>query len=129
MERIVIDTSALFEYFYATEKGVIVQSAVDRPDVDILVPLIVLSELSSKFLRRGIDPLGLIDFLEARCTFVELNPSSAVKSGYLHAKLRKVEPDISLGDCIVMQIGEEYDSALILTTDLAFKYYKNAKIL
>ena len=129
MEKIVIDTSALFEYFFATEKGAIVQKFVDDSNAAILIPVLVLGEFTSKLSRRGIDSTKLVTFLESISTFIELDATCAVKAGLKHAGLRKVEPDVSLTDCIVIQVAEDHGNALILTTDSAFKHYKNVELL
>ncbi len=127
--KVVLDTSALVEYFDSTEKGAVVKEIIENRENFILVPAIVVAEISSKLERRGFEARQFASSLEAFTIFLDLDSVTSVNAGKRHAQLRKLEPNISLVDCIVMQIAADHDNALSLTTDHGFKHYKNSKIL
>lgn len=126
--EIVLDASALVEYADATGKGKLVQELVENHKNVILVPSIALGEFVSLLERRGFNSekvlAPLLDFVVP----VEVKPGHCIRAGKRHSELRKIEKDISLADCIIMEIAYEHD-ALVLTTDSHFKHYKNSKIL
>ncbi len=125
---IVIDTSALIEYFLSSRKGEIVKEAIEDSSDSVIIPPIVLSEFASKLLRKGLNPNSFIAALQEFTIFVNLDPDTAIKAGKLHAELRKIEKNIGMADCLIMQIAEEND-AEIISLDSHFKHYKNSRIL
>ena len=130
VEEIIVDTSALVEYAFATEKGKIVRDAIESGEKVVIIPSIVLGEFASKLERSGAkNVLGILEALGQYSVVVPLGGATALKAGQLHANLRKNEDSISLVDCIVMETAIEHGNALVITTDRHFGNYKNAKIL
>ncbi len=126
--EIVLDASALVEYADATRKGKLVQEIIEHGDSIVVVPSIVLGEFASLLERRGFDSEKALAPLLEFVIPADVKAHHCIKAGRRHSALRKMEKDISLADCIVMEIAHEHD-AMILTTDSHFRHYKNARIL
>ena len=130
VNEIIVDTSALIEYAFGTEKGVVAKEIIENHENIISTPSIVIGEFVSKTERSGVKNIQeLIDNLIAYVTLIPLNWQICFKAGKRHAELRKLEKTISFVDCIVMEMAEEHGGALIITRDNHFKHYKNTKII
>lgn len=123
---LVYDTSALIEFYNGDNKTV--QELFIDPQIENLVPSIVISELISRIRRNGQDPLKFIQMLEDNSIILAFNHQIAKKAGELHAVLKKKEKSISLIDCMIMAHAKIED-AMIVSKDNHFKHYKNSKIL
>ncbi|MFH1247494.1 MAG: PIN domain-containing protein [Candidatus Micrarchaeota archaeon] len=128
VNKVVIDTSALIEYVYATSKGVVVKDVLENSENYVVIPTVVLAELVSKLKRLGHNPASIISFLESFASFTGLDIQTAISAGERHAELRKLDNKVGFIDCVIMQIAHEHD-ALILTSDSGFKHYKKTKFL
>ncbi len=130
VNEVVIDTSALIEYVFATLKGQAVKEFMEHRENIILIPSIVFGEFASKLERCGVSNVDdIIDDLSAYSVSLPLNHETCIEAGKKHAILRKRDKTISLIDCIIMEIAEEHGNALILTSDRHFKQYKNTKLI
>lgn len=130
VNEIIVDASALVEYAFATEKGLVAKEIIENKENVILIPSIVIGELTSKLERSGMKDIEqLVNNLGEYSIAVPVNWKTCLNAGKIHAKLRKIERTISLVDCIVIVIAEEHGNALILTCDPHFKHYKNVKLL
>ncbi len=128
VNKVVVDTSALIEYAYATSKGAIAKDMFEDSNNFMVVPTVVLAELVSKLKRLGHNPDSILSFLETFASFAGLNAETAIAAGKRHAELKKLDNKVGFVDCVIMQIAYEHD-ALLLTCDAEFKHYKNARIL
>lgn len=128
--EIIVDTSALIEYVFATEKGRLAKEIIENQENIIIVPSIVIGEFVSKLERTGVRNIQeIVDNLGEYSVSIPLTVEICFKAGKKHSELRKLDNDISLIDCIVMEIAEEHSNALILAKDPHFKHYKNTKLL
>ena len=128
--EVVVDTSALIEYVYGTEKGKTVKNIIEEKENLVLIPSIVIAEFTSKLERSEVEDVDrILNDLEAYSLFLPLDHATCIKSGKRHAKLKKLEKNISLADAILIEIAEEHGGALILTCDNHFSHYKNSKII
>lgn len=130
VNEVIVDTSALVEYSFATEKGIVVKEMIENKDNVVLISSIVIGELASKLERSGMKDIEqLVSNLGEYSVVLPLDWETCLNAGKRHAKLRKIERDISLVDCIIMAIAEEHGDALILTCDSHLRHYKNTKLL
>ena len=128
--EVVVDTSALFEYVYGTDKGATVKNIIEEKQNLVLIPSIVIAELTSKLVRCEIENIDkILNNLEAYSLFLPLDGPTCIRSGKRHANLKKLEKNISIIDCIIMETAEEHGGALIVTCDNHFKHYKHSKII
>jgi predicted nucleic acid-binding protein len=130
VKEIIVDTSALIEYAFATEKGKEVKEIIEHQENVILVPSIVIGEFVSKLERSGVkNTEELIYDLGRYSVAIPVDWGTCFNAGKRHARLKKEDESISLVDCILMCVAEEHGNALILTLDRHFMHYKNSKIL
>ncbi len=123
--RLLLDTSALSEELFGSETGErIRQEIIGKVKI---VPSIVIAELASFLIRKGIDPKNVIKRIFESCEIIDTTSDIAVPAGYLHASLRKIVPNISLMDCIIMEHARK-ENATIITLDSHFSHYKHSKI-
>jgi len=128
--EIILDTSILVEYVFATKTGKVAKEIIEDPGNIILVPSIVLAEFVSKLERIGNrNTSEIVTALGGYSTFMPVNWETCLRAGRTHAELKKIEDNISLVDCIIMEMAKEHKNAIVLTTDRHFKHYKNSKIL
>lgn len=127
-KSILLDTSALVEFFDSTSKGKLITEEMLSPEATLFIPSIVVAEITSKLARRGFNSAKFLGELESSASVLSLTSNVAKRAGDLHAELRKKDKDISLADCIIMVHADD-EGALIITTDEHFKLYKNAKII
>ena len=125
--KILLDTSALVEYIDRTTKGEEVRKDIEDENTTILVPSVVIAELTSKLKRKKIN-LDIIERLIAGAHILPLDEVIAKNAGTLHAELKIKIENISLADCVIMTHAENED-AKIISTDHHFKNYKNTKII
>lgn len=132
VNEIIVDTSALIEYVFATEKGKVAKHFIENPENTILIPSVVIGELVSKLGRSGVMNVDeIVNDLTEYSVTLSLESETCHKAGKKHVELRKYKEteNISLVDCIVMELAEEHGNALILAKDGHFKAYKNVKLL
>ena len=122
-----IDTSALIEYLDQTGKGKQVKEIIEEENIEILIPSIVIAELTSKLKRRKLDTKIVLKICESS-TVLDLDDEIARIAGELHAELKLKIDSISLADCIIATHAQN-ENAQIITCDHHFKEYKNAKII
>jgi predicted nucleic acid-binding protein len=122
----VMDTSAIVEIMRGTEAGRKALEVLGDADL-VVIPSIVLAELTSYVLRNGID-LKYVREVEKGSLVAELDGKIARSAGKRHAKLRKLQKGISLADCIVMATAKEYDG-VVITKDHHFELYEGEKII
>ncbi len=128
--EIVVDTSALIEYTFVTEKGKMAKEIIENPENIILTLSIVIGEFISKLERSGVKNVKeLLHNLASYLITLPIDSETCFNAGKKHAELRKNEKEISVVDCIIMQVAEEHGNAIVLTVDNHFKHYKNSKIL
>ncbi|MEK6886504.1 MAG: PIN domain-containing protein [Nanoarchaeota archaeon] len=122
----VLDSFAWMELFLGTEKGKIVGELIDKKDVAI--PIIALAELSDKFDRehQNFEPSFL--FIQQKATILPLTIDIALKAGKLKNELRKIARNISLADCLGLQIAKSV-GATFVTGDPDFKDVKGVMFL
>lgn len=122
----VMDTSAIVEIMRGTEAGRKALEILAEADL-VVIPSVVLAELTSYALRNGID-LKYVREVEKGSLVAELDGKIAWSAGKRHAKLRKMRKGISLADCILMATAEEYDG-VVITKDHHFELYEGEKII
>jgi len=125
---VIPDTSALVELIKGTEKGNAVLKILNESEL-VVVPTLVLAELSSFLERNGIDS-GIIETIADMSLVVPLDREIAINAGKLHAKIRKNNKNkhVSLADCIISETGRKY-GALVVTTDHHFRLLGDAIII
>lgn len=124
--KLLLDTSALCEELFGTEAGWRINQEITGKVK--IVPSIVIAELTSFLLRKGINPKNVIRDIFESCEIVDTTSDITVAAGYLHASLKKKEPNISLVDCIIMEHAKK-ENATIITLDSHFRHLRNAKVL
>jgi predicted nucleic acid-binding protein len=128
ISAIILDSSALIAYLEDERVSWELDTLWNDVNASIEVPSLVLSELCSVLLRKGIRPESVLQKVRASCIILQLDADVAVSAGELHAELKKKVRGISLADCIIMAHADK-EGATIITRDNHFKHYKNVKIL
>ncbi len=115
-QRLLLDTSAWIEYFLGSDLGKRVSSMIDdSPDVLIVLPNVVASEVISKSIRLGFSPLIVHPPLR-KCVPPIETKEYYFEAGKKHAELRKIIPHFSLVDAIILTLAEK-NKATIITKD------------
>jgi len=122
----VMDSSAIVEIMRGTETGRKALDIIKAADI-VIVPSIVLAELTSYAIRNGIST-KYIELIEEQSFVTGIDGKVAKQGGKMHAKLKKKERNISLADCIIMAVADEY-RGVIVTTDHHFTLYHGKKIV
>ena len=126
----ILDTSALVEYLRGSDLGAKVNDIFKTASNSIIIPSIVIAELSSKLSREGKDASIIHNLLSLRdIRIINFLPTDiAIAAGHEHAVLKKTEKKISLIDVIIIKLAENL-SANILTMDHHFRHYNRTILL
>ena len=119
-ETIVIDSSALIEYFEKTKSGIRAAKYIDNENNRLIVPNIVCAEVVSKIIRKGKDPNIAIQAIKTFSVRAEEEREDYFKAGTEHPKLKAISENISLADVVIKVIAEK-NKAKILIKDAHLK--------
>lgn len=125
MTRLVVDAWAWIEYLDGSKRGERVREFLEDDGNDLFCTAISVAEVVSKFLRRDMNPETAFRAMAAFAKIVEIDGSTAIEAGEIHAKLRKEKPDFGLADAFVIAVAEKI-GAKIITGDPHFRGVKNA---
>ena len=114
VETYLFDSSAWIEYFLGTPLGEKTKKLLEGPD-NILVPNIVLAEVSSKLTHFGLDLSRTISTMKNCLPAIE-EREYFVEAGILHAEARRKNPSFGLADAIILVLAEK-NRAKIVTKD------------
>lgn len=87
MNKYIIDSSAWFEYFEGTEKGIKLKKIIEEET--IATAIIAIAKLSAIFERDSKSFEKSLQFIESRAAILNLSIEAAVNSGKLKNKIRK----------------------------------------
>lgn len=114
--NILLDSSALIEYYFGTGLGEEVRKWIEKSEI-VFAPNVVIGETVSKIIRLGLDPSPLISVIGQYAAPLEL-PEYFIEAGKMHAQLRKKGLNVSLIDVILVVLSEK-NHAKFLTKDAA----------
>lgn len=126
MPRYVVDAWAWIEYFDATKYGLKAKEVIEK--CEIFTNAITISELVSKFLREGKDPVEMFNAVVSLSKIIEIDANSAREIGQLHYEIKRTRSNFSFGDASVLQTARRLN-AKVLTGDPDFKGIKDAEML
>ena len=122
-DKFVVDTSAWIEYLTGTKEGIIVEKILK--DNLILIPSIVLAELTSKLLEKKVSE-KIVEEIKKWGEVIELDEELAFKAGKLHAKVKKRLRNVSLADCIIIETAKKFEAKIITKDKHILSLYKNS---
>ncbi len=123
---VILDSSAVVEIMRGSEKGEKARKILEIADV-IILPAVVIAELTSYAVRNGIDT-KFVEEIERNSIVANIDSKIAKEAGKYHASRKKIQRGISLADCTIIAIADEYGGTII-TTDHHFKLYKGKAII
>jgi predicted nucleic acid-binding protein len=126
MPKYVIDAWAWIEYFDATKHGLKAKEIIEN--CEIFTNAITISELVSKFLKKGKDPDGMFNAVLSLSKIIDIDAELAKEIGRLHYEVRKTESNFSFADASVLQTARDLN-ATVLTGDPDFKRLKGVEML
>ena len=106
-----MDSSAWFEYFFASSKGDKIRALIETGE-ELLTPCIVVGEIKRKLLGEGKEFEKLIEFISAKSKIIDVNKEIALRA----AELKKLH----FVDALIYASALENNSQLI-TCDSHFK--------
>jgi predicted nucleic acid-binding protein len=116
-EFYVLDTYAWVEYFRKSPLSDKVESILETGKC--FTPTIVVAELKTKFLRDNLDFTKAFNFIEVKTLIITLNKAIALSAGKINFERKKINPQWSLSDSIVLATAREM-KAKVVTGDEDF---------
>jgi len=110
----IIDTSALIEYYDATNKGCELKSTIEC--AELAVSTLVLAELTLIYLKRNLNPQPYIQYILERGTIIPLHIEIAISGAVIKNRNKK---KFSLADGIILATAR-YKKATLITCDTDF---------
>lgn len=126
MNKYIIDSSAWFEYFEGTEKGIKLKKIIEEET--IATAIIAIAKLSAIFERDSKSFEKSLQFIESRAAILNLSIEAAVNSGKLKNKIRKNNPKFGLADAMHLALAIE-EEAILITCDHDFERIKGAIVI
>ena len=123
---IVFDTYAWIEYFLNTEKADKVEHYLNNDQV--ITPIVVLLELSSKAYKESWDIKKHIDFIKAKSNIFNINEAVIINSGKLYNKIREKIKNFGLLDAAIFSTAI-INKCSLLTGDPHFENSPNVVFL
>lgn len=111
---VLLDSSAILEYYFGTKLGEEVKSIIDKSEV-VYLPNVVIGEVVSKIIRLGNNLQPLLTEITQFAIPIEA-PEYFIEAGKKHAELRKKGLNVSLIDSILLVLSEK-NNAKFLTKD------------
>jgi len=124
--KILLDSSALIEYYFGTPLGEEVRKHIENSEV-VFVPGIILGETISKLIRMGHNPSPIISVANQYAVPLDA-PEYYIEAGKRHAEMRKKGLNVSLIDVLLLVLAEmnhtkllTKDSVLVGTNTILLK--------
>ena len=122
----VIDTSAWYEYFTGTAKGIKVKPYIEQEE--IATSIMAIAELADKFARENRKFDVMLKFIQRRAAILELSVSLALKAAQLKKELRKERDKFSMADGVHLATTQQ-ENAVLVTTDTDFSGIENVRLI
>ncbi len=123
---IVFDTYAWIEYFIDGKNADLIESYLENNQV--ITPIVVLLEISSKAYREKWDIKKYINFIKAKSTVLSLSEEIIIKTGEIYNNIKKDVKDFGLIDATIFTAAI-INKCKILTGDPHFKNLDNVEFL
>ena len=105
-------------------QGRIVKELIENFKNEKYTCVLSISELVSKFVRKGMDPLSVFSAIKSLSTVVNIDDNTCFLAGKMHAGVRKTIHDFGLVDAFLVVLAKDMN-AKIVTGDPHFKGMKN----
>ncbi len=128
MIKYIMDAYAWIEYLDGTLKGETVREILDNPENEIFTCAVTLSEVVSKFKRRGFDSEIAIKAINALSKVIDVDIKLAVGAAEVHAQTRAKVKDFGLADAFVLACALQ-KGAKIVSGDPHFEKFKGVVFL
>ncbi len=122
----VIDTSAWFEYFGATAKGIKIKAMIEQEE--IATSLVALLEIADKFERESRRFEICRIFIQRRAAVIPLNVEIALAAAKLKKKQREKKENFSIADGVHLATAQQ-EGAVLVTSDSDFTGLENVLII
>lgn len=109
----VIDSSAWIEYLEGFQYAEKAARIIEREEITIITPKIVMAEVCSKTIRHGGNPEKAKEIIESFSAPLSEDNDTYFLAGKIHAQLRKKFDNISLADAIVLAVTEKNNAKLV----------------
>ncbi len=126
MNKYLIDTSMLVEFFDGTELGTHVCSLTEE-DVAIVSSLSI-AEFTDIAARRGMSIASQLSFIEQKFHILPLSTASCMQVGKIKNEQRKKQSSFGLIDALIYLTAQEHN-LILLTKDNDFKGLKGVEIV
>jgi predicted nucleic acid-binding protein len=126
MSEVLLDTSALIEFFDGSDAGAIVCNHIE--DGAAATTLLNIAELADVFTRAGRTFDAEHDFLQQHVRIVPLTFSACAGAGAFKQSHRRKQPGFGLVDAILFLTAQEQGLRL-LTKDREFSSLKHVEII
>ena len=128
--KYIIDTYAWIEYLNASRTGEKVKQIVDDANNELITHIVSIAELASALKRRTNEEkvAASINIINSLSQIKNIDFNSALKTGELHAEMRKAQKDFGMADAFILQTARE-TGAKIVTGDEHFRKIKEAILI
>ena len=121
-----LDSSALIEYFIKGEKSHKIVEILNREDCQL--SMVSLAEVCDVLLRHGHNPIEMLDNIRRVCDIVEISTDISMLAGKLNFERKITERRWGMMDSFVLATAI-LNNWMVLTTDNDFAGLDNAEVL
>ncbi|MDE1854167.1 MAG: PIN domain-containing protein [Thaumarchaeota archaeon] len=124
--RLVVDSWAWIEYFGGSTSGRVVDRMMS--DAEIWTSVISITEIVSKYHRKGIDESKAMETIFAISRTDSPDREDAREAGRMHAEVKAKSPNFGLADSFVLQLARKFGGKVV-TGDPDFRGVKEAQLI
>lgn len=122
----VIDTFAWIEYFAGSARGEKAKPYIEKGDA--ITPVLVIAELTDKYVREGMDPAERLKFMRTKTMIASLDDETAEAAGRISAERRSKVKGWGLVDSCVLATARAKGTKVV-TGDNHFEGLSEAIII